>query len=296
MAALRTRLRYLWLFVVEVIERLNDHNGAHAAAAVSYYILLSVAPLLVLAVAIASWAVTPEQAQKLVIDLLSPYFPGAQTGGDGSMSRLIPEILKGRGTATGIGLLMLAWAGTAAVVGLETSINFAWNTKPRRSFLAKRFLGAVMMVVFGIILAGSLAGSIAVNAIRNLDLEIAGMTPSQWPFVWKFGRFMAPLLIAIVGFTAIYRIIPTKRVPWRVALIGGIVAGVLWELAKQVFGYYAVHFSIYSTLYGSLTSITVFTIWVNYSALVAILGAEVGATLESRMHARRPSQDSSPVS
>ncbi len=292
MATLKNTLRSLWQFVAEVIRRLNEHNGAHAAAAVSYYILLSLVPLLVLAVAIASWVVPPVEAQRLVVDIITPYFPGAGVGGDGSISRLLPEIVRGRGTATGIGLLMLIWAGSAAILGLETSINFAWSRNPRRSFVAKRLLGTLMMLVFGLILASSLAASVTVSAIRNMNLEIGGLTPSQWPLLWKFARILLPLFIAIATFTTIYWIIPTKRIPWRVALFGGVVAGVLWELAKQLFGYYVVHFAMYSKLYGSLTSIIVFTIWVNYSALVAILGAEAAATLESRLDIN--SQDSSP--
>jgi membrane protein len=91
-----------------------------------------------------------------------------------------------------------------------------------------------------------------------------------------------PLLVSILTFTIFYWIVPNTHVPVIVALAGGSFAGALWEIAKYGFSYYATHFANYSAVYGSLAGVILLLVWIYYSAIVVIMGAEVASVYAGR--------------
>ena len=167
-------------------------------------------------------------------------------------------------------------SGTAPTTTLEKAINLAWGVGRERNYFVKRLVGVLMFLAVG----GLLGISTCIYAIRDLDVSLFGIQPTDWPWVWSVMGYVLPPAVTIGTFTMIYKILPNTHVKLRVALIGGVFAGVLWEAAKAGFTYYVSNLANYSKVYGSLGGIILLVVWINYSAVVTILGAEVASVTE----------------
>ncbi len=268
-------LKRAYQFVKEVALDYSEDNGSLVAAAVSFYVFISLIPMLLLAVAVLGYFLSPQDAQSVVLNHLSKYAPSAVE----PAKEIVREVVGGAETATGLGILALLWTGTTALAMLEKAINVAWGIERKRNYLVKRALGVMMFVVVGALLGVSTAISAGVYAIRDLDVGVFGVRPADWPWVWSFFGYSLPLLVTVSTFTLIYKILPNTYVRLKVALIGGVFAGILWEAAKVGFSYYAANFANYSKVYGSLGGVILLVVWINYSAVVTILGAEVASVV-----------------
>jgi len=89
-----------------------------------------------------------------------------------------------------------------------------------------------------------------------------------------------PFLLTFCMFFLIYKIIPRIRVHFKSALQAALFAGLFWELAKHLFGWYVVHLAQYSIFYGSLSTVVIFVLWVYYSSMILVVGAEFAYFLE----------------
>jgi membrane protein len=83
-------------------------------------------------------------------------------------------------------------------------------------------------------------------------------------------------------FFLIYKIAPNRRIPFLIALKATFVAGILWEVAKQLFGWYILHLGRFSVVYGSLATVAIFLLWIYYTAAIFLLGGEIASLLEQR--------------
>ena len=117
----------------------------------------------------------------------------------------------------------------------------------------------------------------AIEVLRNLRLGVLGVTVDRLPFLWQFLGYVVPLLMTFSAFALIYKVLPNVRVPLRVALVGALFAGVLWEVAKIGFAFYVGHFARTATVYGSLAGVILLQVWINVGAAITILGAEVAS-------------------
>jgi len=263
-------------FAKNLVKEFKEDNSALVAAAVSFFIFLSLVPLLLLAVASLGFIFRSEQqAFELLRDTVSTYSPVmAEEGGPG-LRMILEDVIRGSSAATGIGTIFLLWSGSQAFVNLEKAINIAWGTA-HRGFIKSRIISIVLLIFVGILLLLSFLTTTAANAIQAYDIELFGQDLSEaFGFVWKFLSLLLPLVITIGTFTLIYKILPNTRVPITPAFVGGLVAGLLWEIAKQVFSWYVTNFANFSAVYGSLASLILLLLWIYYSSIVTLFGAQL---------------------
>jgi len=276
-------------FLADVIRSYVGNNGALVSAAVSYYIYLSLFPVLLLGVASFGYILkSPEEAQRMVLDYVNQYLPASVTRGIG-LSEALTEIVRGRGTATGIGIVAVLWTGTSAFAALDEAIHLAWNLKDRRNFFRRRLLALGMLLMFAVLLGVSTAMTTSLNFVRKLQIPLLNIAPGEWPWIWNAAAYAAPFVVTLITFLLVYKIVPNTRVPWKAALAGALFAGGLWEIVKLGFSYYVAHFANYSMVYGSLAGIVLWMIWVNLSVVLTILGAQFAA----QWHRRRENQEQS---
>lgn len=276
-------LKNLVHFSKLVIKDFSDDNGGLVAAAVSYYTFLSIIPILLLAVAIIGFILkSPEHARSMVLYYYNQYSPSLTEKGSIGAADIVAGIVNGREAATGIGLIALLWTGTSAMTIIEQAINLAWNVEQKRNYIKRRLLSVVMMLSLGVLLSMSFGVTAFFTAMVSSDKKVFGISPANIPFLWAFVSFLVPFIVTIVTFTLVYKILPNIFVPFRVALVGAVFSGALWEMAKYLFSYYVVHFAHYSQIYGSLGAIILLLVWINYSSYVTILGAEVASVYAHR--------------
>ncbi|RPJ11071.1 MAG: YihY family inner membrane protein, partial [Deltaproteobacteria bacterium] len=93
-------------------------------------------------------------------------------------------------------------------------------------------------------------------------------------------KYALPLVFTFWIFFLIYKIVPNRKIHFKTALKAAFFAGFLWETAKQLFGWYVLHLSRFSVVYGSLSALAIFFIWIYYSAAILLLGGEVASLME----------------
>ncbi len=259
-------------FAKGVWQEFQDDNGSMLAAAVSFFGFLSFWPALLAGVGILGFVLgSPENAEAILTRTVSHFIVGQQA------ESIVNGIVSGRSAATGIGLVLLLWSGTSAVVALERALNLAWEAPPR-GLISSRLLALFTLVVGGLLLIVSFGATTAIRFIRSSSPAM--LADLSW--LWTVVSYLVPLFLSIAPFVLVYKVLPNTKVSWRTALAAGTLTGLLWEVAKQAFTYYVLNWASYGSVYGSLGSVILLMVWIYYSSTIAVLGAEFGANWSRR--------------
>jgi membrane protein len=246
------------------------------AAALSYYSIFAMPALLGLMALAASEFVDPGDVREAMSDQVQTVV------GVESASQIV-DVVEGvvspefTGPAALVGLVALIFGATGAFGELQGALNIAWGVQrdPRRSdvrnFLIKRGMALLMMVALGLLLLVSMVASASIAIVRSLlqDAAPASVQGMSLP--------VADLAISLVAvsilFTLILRYVPDAVVRWGDAAIGGLFTGVLFTAGKLLIGYYLARTEP-GNVYGAAGSLAIALLWVYYSAIILLLGAE----------------------
>ena len=251
----------------QVFQEFSKDNGTMMAAAVAFYLLLSLIPLVLVGSSLLGWVLGDAQAQKQVLVFLKGYFPAQFE----MLRGLVLEVKQQRGTIglVGVGTLMLTAVGGFGT--LETAVNVAWG-KPSRNFLMNKLFSVAMLFLIGTLLVLSLG----VTTV----LQWAGSFPSlTWlasSAVAQIAGYALSIAITTVMFTFIYKFFPNTRSPWKPALISGFLTAVLWEAFKQAYTWYSTsQWGDQHATYGAAAGFVGLVVWIYYSTTLVLLGAEL---------------------
>jgi membrane protein len=171
-----------------------------------------------------------------------------------------------------IGLAMLVYTVVSLMQKIEESVNFIWHVPQLRSF-ARRFSGYLSVLLIGPVLVFSIVG-IAATIMAAPQAEQLLATEPLGGMVYALGRTI-PVFFVIGVFVFAYRFAPNTRVRMDAALIGGIVAGMLWQLASWAFAEFARTSTQYAAIYSSFAIFLLFLIWLYLNWLILLLGASI---------------------
>ena len=268
------------IHLVALIKRIyrgyTRNGGALTAAAISYYALVSMIPLLLLAISILGYLMGPEEtAYKAII---IPILPGAyiRPNVEKTLHDLLGGISSARSFAGAVGILSLVWIGSQFFHVLEAALNRTWDTQSSRPFLKGRLMAMGVMTLCGALLLANLAFLIVTHWVRHLETPWMRLQSSHFPVVWVAIAYFTPWLFSVITFTLLYRLVPTCSVPWREALAGGVFAGVCWEIARTLFTLYIRDFGAasYTRLYGPLGGMALLVFWIYYTSNILVIGGE----------------------
>jgi len=263
-----------------------NHNAFRLSAALAYYTLFSLAPVLVVAVAIAGFAFGREAVRGELFDELKGLV------GDGSAAAIQTAVAAAAvkpssgivATAVGIATLIL---GSSAVFGeLQDALNTIWDAKPPPGagvwrIVRRRLLSLAMVAVIGFLLLVSLAFSAMVNLF---GAYVGGMLPMS-AFVLEAVNFLVSFGITTMLFAAIYKVLPDVDIRWNDVWIGAAATAALFTLGKSLIGIYLGR-SVVGSAYGAAGSVVVLLLWIYYSSLILFFGAEF-TQVYARSHGSR---------
>jgi membrane protein len=251
------------------------------AAALAYYALFSLAPLLVVAIGVAGLFFGPDAARGEVVAQFSSLIgrPGAQAVEDLLASTGSPQ--KGA-TAALLGLATLLLGASGVFGELQEALNSIWNVEPKphagwRTFLRRRFLSFAMVLGSGFLLLVSLLVSAVLAATsRRFTFEspIAELS-------WSTANSLFGLVLPCVLFALIFKLVPDAKVAWRDVWVGAVLTAALFALGRFAIGYYLGRSALDST-YGAAASLVAVVFWVYYSAQILFAGAELTQVLARR--------------
>lgn len=241
-----------------------------AAAAIAYYILLSIFPLALLVLTIGSQLVDSADVQKDLVNFFNQYVAGSRAIVAGMVHSLDQHT-----TSFGlVGLIGVVWAGMGIFGAVRTAMNQAWEVKETRPFWTQRGLELGMAASVGLLFALSSAATWAVD-----DVIAIGRHYRAVPGL----RFLIGASIAFAAFALCYHLIPNaRRHPWSASLKAALVATILFELAKFAFLAYLQSYANYSVVYGTLGAVIVFLVWAYASAAILLFGGELAREFASQ--------------
>jgi membrane protein len=262
-------LRDLPGFLRFVLRRWNDDRCPQIAGSLTYTTLLAIVPMFAVGVAVLS---------------SSPFFEDVMSGIKvWLLLNLLPEIAgkiitvymerlteqAARLTWFGLGVVLAVAVWTMLI--MDRSFNAIWRVTRSRPYWVL-ILGYVALTLTGPLL---LVASVTITTyIMQLSEGVPGWAAAAHAFLLR----AVPVVMSAIAFFLIYRIVPHRTVPARHALVGAIVAAILFEAAKQVFSVYVRESPTYNLVYGAFAAVPVFLVWVYLSWLVVLFGAELTAS------------------
>jgi membrane protein len=267
-------VKRVWKLVNKGVGDFLDDDPFEKAAAVSYYTLLALAPLLLIVLAIAGMIFGREAvAGQLVTEM---------RGLVGDKGAEAIELVIQNASAPGssrvslaLGVLMLMIGASGVFLQLQAALNRIWDVAaaPKRSalwaFVRHRLVSMAMVLGLGFLLLVSLVISTALSAI---NAHYSTLLP--WPIVWRALNEVGSLTVLTLVIAMIFKFLPDVRLAWRDVWLGALVTALLFTLGKNAIGAYLGRASIGSS-YGAAGSLVVLVVWVYYAAMIFFVGAEI---------------------
>jgi membrane protein len=257
-------------FLRFLLRRFLDDNCFLTAGALSYTTLLALVPLTaaILGV-IAMFPVYQRWGDALTIFLFTNFVPKAAA----NVADYIRSFAGSARGMTGFGAAGVLASSLLTMASIEDAFNRIWRVATPRRPMA-RFLMYWTALTLGPLLA------VLSLAISSYLFSLPMVAAAEQSELSKLGLASAPVLLELIAFTAAYSVIPNRSVPLRFALAGGVLATLLFELAKYAIAYYLTRAS-YQQIYGALAVIPIFLLWIWVSWLVVLLGATFAASLSA---------------
>lgn len=257
-------------FLRFVLARWTEDKCPQIAGSLAFTTLLALVPVFAIVVALLSslpfFADVMVQFKVFLLLNLVPEIAGR------IITHYLEPFAHNAGRLTTVGVAFLGVTAVALMFTVDRSINAIWRSQRERPFWLA-LLGYVAMIVVGPLLIG-----ISVSVTTYLMSLSAGLVAGD-P-TWRMLVLRAiPAAVSAIAFFLVYRVVPHDPVPWRHALAGGLVTGVLFEGAKELFALYVRSVPSYNVVYGTFAAVPLFLVWVYVSWLVVLFGAELTASL-----------------
>ena len=246
-------------------------DAVHWGAALSYYALFSLGPLLLLLVGTAGLVLDARTASATIINQLRPFF--------GTRGATVAETILREGSFPGfdspkalVSIALLLLAGTGVFANLRGALNAVWSVRPvsgtLRNLARTRLSAILMMLTLGLLVLASVLLSTAVSVLAPyLEAQLPG---GSW--LVRALDLAVSTLFLWVAFAATYRILPDAQIAWRDVWVGALATAILFVVGKALIGLYLGRSDLGSA-YGAAGSVFLLLVWLYYSAQIFILGA-----------------------
>ena len=270
----------------ETVTRWTEDKASALAAALAYYALFSLAPLVLIAVAVAGLVFGHQAAEGQLYTQLAGLIGDA--GGKAVQSIVANMHQQGGGVvATIVGIATLLFGASGVFVQLQDSMNIIWKAKPPTTngiveFLRVRLVSFSMVLGIGFLLLVSLVLSAFLAAVS----DYLGMFIPGGAAVGQALNATVSLVVVTALFAMIYKLLPDTPVAWKDVWVGALLTSFLFTVGKFAIGFYLGKASVASS-YGAAGSVVILLLWVYYSSLILYLGAEFTHVYSMRHGSRK---------
>lgn len=276
-------------FMRRVYAKAGEDDIFFLAGGIAFNVLLAVIPFVLILIAIFGWVLQaavadPEQA---AVDYVLRILPPSEQLA--SLTRtLVRDVVAGR-TQFGIaGLALFVWTATRFFGSLRSVLKHIFDLPEERGIVQGKIFDGGMVVVAGTLFLLNTGITVAIEAAQSYGVELLGVAGRSETEAAQ--RALARLLafgFIYLMFVLIYRFLPLRRTPWRIALVAAAFTSVVWELLKGGFAWYVGNLADYRTTYGTLSTLILLVFWAYYSSVVFVLGGQVAYVYELQRRRRR---------
>ena len=266
--------RIIKLLIQSVKDFVND-NSPQWAAAIAYYSMLSIFPLLLAATAIAAYFVDPQWAIQQGTQLLGRFLPGSVN----FVRQVIENIVQTRGQVGIVSILLLIWSGSRVFGVITKALNIAYDVSEPYGFLKRTLIELMMTLTLGILFLVALGSRTVLSFIDGL----VPLPALQQGVAYQLLAYAIPAALLLVSLYLIYRYVPRRRITKGAAFAGAVLFTLLFLVAQPLFTGYINTFAHYNLVYGPLAIVVTLILWIWISSNLLLLGGEFASHIEDML-------------
>ena len=270
--------------VRRTLEAAYEDNIPFLASALSFNLILTIIPFVAVLLATVGYLVqhqvTTHQVQ--LHELLARFVPTTPGGSTDqafqTVERVLGSVVRHRGRLTAFGLPLFLWFSTRLFGGLRAALNEVFDTDERRPWPVAKLLDLAMVLGTGALLVVS--GLVAAWEAGSAALVSTSSFALDW--LWRFGLETVAFAAGVVLFFSIFKLLPSRRIHWRTALVAAVFCSLGFEVAKRLYALYVTRFATLDQLASdaNVVAFALFLLWVYYTAYLFLLGGEVAETYD----------------
>jgi membrane protein len=284
----------MWKTIKATFEEWSEDKATRLAAALSFYTIFALAPLLVVIIAVAGFFYGEAAAQGQLMEQIRQY--AGENGANAIQNLLVAARPSSSGLIAGIlSLVSLLIVASGLFVELQSALDTIWEVEPRpgrswRVMIRERFWSFLVVLGAGLLLLALMVASTVLNSMSDL---IARVPFGEW--IQAGVNFIAPVVLFTLIFALVYKYLPDVIVSWSDVLPGAFVTAILLTVGKYLIALYLSYSSV-SSAFGAAGSLAMLLLWIYYSALIVFLGAEFTQVYaRHRGHSLQPSSNAIPT-
>lgn len=264
-----TQFHLLWA----VLKKFDDDHGFFLSSGITFNLLICLVPLILLFLSLAGIYLSGDRE---VLNHIRSYFENAVPTLDPRIMKNILRIIRDRKIVGLLGIGGLIWTSTWVFSSLRIALNIVFRAEKRRGVLRGKAIDLLMIILLMVLLLMSMSLTSGIALIQKYGFSFFVDLRLITRFIIKY---LIPFFFTYWMFFLIYEIIPNKKVPVKPAVQAALFTSLFWEVAKQLFGWYVLHLGRFSMVYGSLSFLAIFFLWIYYSSAILLLGGEVACLL-----------------
>ena len=274
-------LKRLWLFLIRLQREIGYDDCMGMAAQIAYYTMLGLFPFLIFLLGLLSTFPLGESLQPLLLEELQAQMPleAAQYVTETTLN-LLPNRNQG---LLSVGLLASLWGASMAVGALITTINRAYNIRPRRNIVVQKLYAIALTLILSGMWLMSMTIILVGPDFTQKIFEFFNIASETNTF-WTSARLPMAFLLNILALSILYYIAPEAKQKFRWILPGAVTSTLMWVLASSAFRIFLRNFGAYNKTYGSLAAVVILLVWLWMSGFIFLLGAEINSLMKRQKH------------
>lgn len=262
--------QHLYNFVRFVVIRFNQDRCTQIAASLTFTTLLSIVPLITIALTMFSaFPIFDSFSAEIKTFLLNNLMPDKAGH---VITRYMQQFAESAARLTTVGIGVLALTAMLMMLTIDKAFNSIWRVSHPRPLLKRLVVYWAILTLAPLLIGASLS---LTSWLLSLSMGYAKHIPLLGISALK----ILPVIFTTLAFAMLFRLVPNRYVPHSHALIGALVAAIIFESMNRIFGYYISHFHTYKLVYGAFSSIPIFLMWIYLSWLTTLTGAVITASL-----------------
>lgn len=278
-----------WSFIKHYFGGLYDRTDKHhiflLSGGLAFSLFTCIIPLVLIIFWILGNFLSSEEVELQIINLINtviPYDEYAEFTRQIIFSRVY-EIVEFKNTAGLIGFVGLFFAASGFFSSMRTVLNKVFGTDTDVNFFLGKLRDFLFIILAILLFFFSTLAIPILEVLRKISQSTDYLQIFNHPFFQQIYTILISFILILILMYLFYRVIPTKKIRRRSALVGAAWSSLLWVAAKTLFGYYITHFQTWGRIYGTYALIIVVAFWIYYTAAVFIIGAEIGKLFDERI-------------
>jgi membrane protein len=278
---------------VRVFEKADDDNVFVLASGLTFSVVAAAIPFLFILVSVISFTleaaaeaagVQPIEQLRHYLDAIVPVLSGSlEVSAEHNLpEEVIEGVFSSRSQIGLIGFVAFVWLSTRLFGSVRAILREIFDLRQSRGLIQGKIFDAQMVLVSTVLVILNIGITIVFNLVKARGFEIVGLSAEQMGFAERVSAWFTALAFIFLLFLLLYKYVPARRVPWRMALTAAAFTAVCWELLKVAFAFYLTRLASYQSIYGGITTLAVVVVWFYYLSIVFVLGAEVAQVYEMR--------------